>query len=282
MIVAETADGYQFVTQPDHAALAGQFADRWGNDRFDPPAPRAALVAAAYEHDLGWWAYDRRPHLADGTPVDFREMPPDVWSDLYDEGVAVATAVDPYVGLLVAMHGAGLRNRRYGLSPDWPATPPAYAEFVARQEERQSALLAEMREAGDERVSASDAETLSYLHGDGRVPDGHDSPLWTAYRLLQAWDTLSLSFCVTHDPPGYEAVDAVPTAEGEPDATLVVERAADGEFRIDPYPFDAPPLDVTVPLRTVPARSFDDEESLTRAYYDAGREMRTVSLRRAE
>ncbi|PSP50881.1 DUF3891 domain-containing protein, partial [Halobacteriales archaeon QH_1_68_42] len=30
MIVADLGDRYRFVTQPDHAALAGQFADRWG------------------------------------------------------------------------------------------------------------------------------------------------------------------------------------------------------------------------------------------------------------
>ena len=85
MIVAETepapgsAGGYRFVTQPDHAALAGQFADQWGNDAFERPEPAAEVALAAHEHDDGWWPYDRRPHLGgDGPPVDFRGMPADV------------------------------------------------------------------------------------------------------------------------------------------------------------------------------------------------------------
>ena len=118
MIVAETAAGYQFVTQPDHAALAGQFADHWGREEFDRPEPFAPVVLAAYAHDDGWRDYDRRPHLdGAGHPVDFRDMPPDVWTDLYDDGIDAVAETDTYAGLLVSMHGAGLRNQRYGLSP---------------------------------------------------------------------------------------------------------------------------------------------------------------------
>lgn len=138
MIVAETATGYQFVSQPAHAALAGQFADHWGTDRFDRPDPFASLSLAAYAHDDGWYDYDRRPHLdAAGKPVDFREMPPSTWIDLYDEGIDAVVASDTYAGLLVSMHGAGLRNQRYGLSPGWPATPPEFEGFLEREHRRQ-------------------------------------------------------------------------------------------------------------------------------------------------
>ena len=41
MLRLETETGWWLVTHPDHARLAGAFAERWGNDRFLPPEPRA-------------------------------------------------------------------------------------------------------------------------------------------------------------------------------------------------------------------------------------------------
>ncbi|MDZ7701593.1 MAG: DUF3891 family protein [Halobacteriales archaeon] len=214
MIVAETADGYRFVTQPDHAALAGRFADHWGNDAIGRPAAGPRLVMAAYLHDVGWEPFDRRPRLdGAGRPIDFRETPADAWIELYEDGIESAAELDPLAGLLVSMHGAGLRKRRYGLSPGWPATPPTYEAFVERQEARQSRLLDELLDDGAEpQLGPADADLLSALQDSGGPPDGSRSTLWQAYELLQAWDTLSLAFCTTTSPPGYGTIGNVPPA----------------------------------------------------------------------
>lgn len=284
MIVADTGEQFQFVTQPAHARLAGRFADHWGGD-VDRPEPRAATAIAAHRHDTGWVAYDRRPHLDDGgRPVDFREMPPGTWTDIYDDGVDAVAAIDAYAGLLVSMHGVGLRARRYGLSPNWPETPPAYEGFVDRHEDRQARLFEAL---DDGRVSAADRRVLSALHESGRpgTADGvdpADSRLWTNYRLLQAWDTLSLSFCLTASPPGYDRIDDVPTGVGESDVTLTTEPLDEDRFAVDPYPFDTDPLVVSVPVRTVPNDAFDDEHGLAGAYYRAGSERRSFTLERGE
>lgn len=291
MIVAETDGGYRFVTQPAHAALAGQFADRWGNDRVAAPAPRAPVLAATYRHDTGWVAYDRLPHLGeDGRPVGFTDVPATTWIDIYDAGVDAVAEIDAYAGLLVSMHGTGLRRQRYGLSPSWPATSSAYAEFVERQEALQRQLLATLREDG--RVSETDEALLDELHATGVGPTASaerstasaerpslsESRLWTNYKLLQAWDALSLAFCTTAWPPRDGEIRAVPTTYDRADVTLAVERLADGRFRIDPYPFETAPLVVSVPTRTVSTSAFDDEASLVRAYYCARRERLTFTL----
>ena len=280
MIVAQVDETVQFVTQPDHAALAGKFADHWGSDAVERPSPFASLTIAAYTHDDGWWDYDRRPHLdGDGEPVDFREMPADTWTALYDDGIDSVVDIDRYAGLLVSMHGAGLRNQRYGLSPSWPETPKEFAPFVEQEEKRQRRLFDSLRESDDvDHLTAADERALTALHESGSPPSGTDSRLWAHYKLLQAWDALSLSFCVTTSPPGYETIDAVPTGVGD-DVTLSITRVDDGEFRIDPYPFDTAPLDLSVPTRTVRAGAFDDESSLVRKYYEAQRETRSVTLR---
>jgi hypothetical protein len=289
--VAETAAGYQFVTQPDHAALAGQFADAWGSESVDRPDPFESLVLAAYAHDTGWRTYDRRPHLADGEPVDFRDVPVDTWIDLYDEGVAVVAEMDAYAGVLVSMHGAGLRNQRYGLSPEWPETPPEYREFVDREQRRQRGLLDDLLGDGngsvgesaarDPPASEADRTLLRSLHADEGVPDGYDGRLWADYRRLQAWDALSLSFCITDDPPGYGEIGAVPTNGPRDETALSVARVGPDEYTVDPYPFGEAPLVVTLPVRTV-AEPVGDESALARAYYAAGRETRRFTLRRAE
>lgn len=293
MIVAATADRLQFVTQPAHADLAGRFADRWGNDRFEPPEPAPVLRLAAYAHDTGWSDYDLQPHLDDGEPIPFTRMPPDTWTDLYDDGIDAVRETDPYAGLLVSMHGAGLRKRRYGLSPEWPDTPPEYEAFVDRQERRQRELLDEARAAGRD-LGAAETDLLEALHTGRPVPDGYEGRLWTNYRLLQAWDALSLAFCTTAGLPDGKRVERVPlggTGEGQ-ETTLSLSAVEDadegvgesegelegGIVRIDPYPFDEPGLTASVAVRTVDRDAFDTDAQLRDAYYRAERERRAFTL----
>jgi hypothetical protein len=292
VIVADLGDRYQFVTQPAHAELAGQFADHWGGAAARPD-PFESLVLAAYRHDVGWEAYDRRPRLDGGEPVDFRGMPADPWVPLYEEGIDAVVDLDAYAGLLVSLHGAGLRNQRYGLSPEWPETPSEFETFVASEEGRQREMLEELLadDRGDSReapLSSGAEATLASMHDPGRVPGDDAGRLWDDYRRLQAWDALSLSFCITDAPPGYGTVEAVPGADGGAVTLSITRTEADGAgggtFTVDPYPFDTAPLSVTVPVRTVEKTTVeeanvDDGGSVARAYYGAGRETRTVRLR---
>ena len=274
MIVAEADGTVQFVTQPAHAALAGQFADHWGG-AVESPAPRAPAVHAAYAHDDGWLAYDRVPHLHDdGRVVDFRSVPDEVWVDLYEEGVDTVAAADAYAGLLCSLHGAGLRRRRYGLSPSWPDTPPAFEAYVAREEDRQARLATDLQ--ASDRLENTDLALLDALHDTGRPPASPDSRLWRNYQRLQAWDALSLFFC-TAVTPGTTDLERVPTGLNA-ETTVRVERNDEEEYRFDPYPFEAAPLRVTVPARTV-TDDFDSEAALQRRYYESPREERTFTLR---
>jgi len=284
MIVAETANGYRFVTQEAHADLAGQFAQRWGADPFEPPRPRGPLLAAAFEHDAGWHRYDRRPHLHDGGcrdgPVDFRGMPLETWVDLYETGIDLVADLDPYAGLLVSLHGAGLRNKRYGLSPGWPDPPEGAEEFLARQHERQRRLASALVDRADYPVGAAERDLLESLQASRTVPAGYDGRLWHDYTLLQAWDTLSLAFCTTTEPPSYDPIGAVPTAPDRPDTALSVDPQGSGVYAVDPYPFTESPLSVSVPARTVDREAVEaGNDGLTRAYYAADRERIRLELR---
>jgi hypothetical protein len=272
MIVADAGGVLQFVTQPAHAALAGQFADHWGG-AVEAPAPRGPAVHAAYAHDDGWLDYDQVPHLhEDGRVVDFRSVPDDEWTGLYEDGVDAVAAADAYAGLLCSLHGAGLRRRRYGLSPSW-SVDPDFADYVDREEQRQDNLAADL---GD-RLAAADRSLLDALHEHGEPPEGTDSPLWRNYQRLQAWDTLSLALCTSANP-GATTVEPVPVGAGEETAVQV---EPDGEaYRFDPYPFETAPLEVTVPARTVDA-NFDSEAELRRRYYETPRASKSFTFRPA-
>lgn len=283
MIIAETADGYQFVTQSDHAALAGQFAERWGGGDFERPTSAPAAVAAAYAHDDGWVRYDRRPRLGpDDSPIGFTEVPAATWIAIYDRGIEAAVDIDPYVGLLVSMHGTGLRRRRYGLSPSWPATPPAFEDFVDREEDRQHALLADLFDEVIEQVQSADIALLESLHATGGPPPTTTSPLWASYRLLQAWDSLSLSCCTVAAPPAATRLEAVPRGPTSSESALALDGTGSGYITVDPYPFATDPLEVFVPVRTVDRDAFDDERTLMEAYYAASYEVRTFQFRSIE
>lgn len=277
MIIAETADSYQFVTQPDHATLAGTFAEHWGNDLFAPPEPGPPMTIAAYHHDAGWVEYDRRPHLDEnGQPIDFRDMPSETWIDLYEDGIEALVTLDTYAGLLVSMHGAGLRNRRYGLSPSWPATASAYQPFIDREEARQVRLCRQLRDSNE--LSKRDATLLSTLHESSTGVGADSSHLWTNYKLLQAWDTLSLAFCMTPSLPNATDIENVPSSDDSADQTLTIDTIAPDTVRVTPYPFDVTPLDVSVPVRTVQKGAFESDASTARIYYEAKREQKEVTI----
>lgn len=278
MLIADGKDHYRFITQPDHAELAGEFAEHWGNDTFERPEPYAAMVLAADNHDDGWWEYDRKPHLADGDIVDFVSVPAETWIAFYDDGIDAVAELNDYAGLVASMHGSGLRRRRYGLSASWPDTPPAFEEFVDREEERQATLAAGINERSDERLPTVDLSLLSTLHETGTPPGGTESRLWRNYELLQAWDVLSLVLC-TSESPDEATIEPVPVAPGTNDVSLTVTPSGENEFTVDPYPFDESPLTVSVPARIVPKGEYDTEDDLVRAYYGGEHETVRFTLR---
>ena len=72
MLRLETETGWWLVTHPDHARLAGAFAERWGNEKFLPPEPRARVLKGIALHDDGWLARDAKPEITrQGKPSAF-------------------------------------------------------------------------------------------------------------------------------------------------------------------------------------------------------------------
>jgi hypothetical protein len=251
VIVRDLGDAWQVVLQPDHADLSAQFARAWGGggeNGFERPSPLESVVVAAARHDDGWAVWERAPALdRDGVaPRNFLDVEVPSHLAFYRAMIAAVLDHDPYAGLLVSMHGAGIYRGRYGTQPSLKLT---FADEVRDQVE---AFVAEQEE----------------LHGllVGRlgVPE---EERWTNYRLLQVFDRLSLYFCL-RDLEGGEAdaLDPVPCDYEGAEATLAIEPVGSWHVRIDPYPFAEAPARLRLVRRVLPKTSWPDGDAFRRAF----------------
>lgn len=245
VIVHESAGHWQLVQQQHHGKLAGQIAAAWGNGNFAEPRRRDSLVTAASRHDDGWSVWEQWPRLdSDGRPLRFFDVLIPSHLAFYRAAIVDAASVDPYAGLLIAMHGAGIYRERYGTQPGLRNNgadrfPREIESFV---DEMEASYPGWIKEAG-----VTDEER------------------WVDYRLLQTFDRLALYFSglppveadqaisVGHVPVDYEG--------NETELTLTPSAAfehAPTRARIEPFPFRDDPAALTLDRRVIAKDGWDD------------------------
>jgi hypothetical protein len=215
------------VLQPDHAELAAGFADAWAER-----GPRNdSLVLAARRHDDGWAVWERSPLVdADGVPVTFLDVQVPAHLAFYRAGIAAVGDEDAYAGLLVSMHGAGIYRQRYGEDPGLRLT---HADEVRELVE---AFVAEQEASYAARLEAAGAD---------------DDLRWHDYRRLQAYDRLSLLYCMR------DLAASEPFTLG----SFEIEPLGPWAIRIAPFPFEGDgPLELTLARRLVPKRQWTQAE----------------------
>src|SRR5260370_4054025 len=185
MIRLAAEDGWWLVTHPDHARLAGAFAERWGNDLFARPEPRRQVMVGIKTHDDGWTARDAQPEIrGQGLPSAFsvelvgrysafEEIDVADYLAVRERAVDVVAKVDPYAALLVSLHTYNLLTERADRATIAKEQLPLLDAFLERQRLLQKELQAR----------AADGLT---------VEDVAWSRIQDHFRLLQATDNLSL------------------------------------------------------------------------------------------
>ena len=110
-----TDDAVIAIPQPSHAWLSGQIARAWGNDAFDPPAPREAVCLGIEQHDIAWLGWEAEPTLnpATGRPHAFHEVATTQHRALWAQGVRLARGFGLYPALLVSLHANTLYDRYF-------------------------------------------------------------------------------------------------------------------------------------------------------------------------
>jgi hypothetical protein len=227
MIVRDRGDSWQVVLQPDHADLSAQFADAWKA----PGAGFDSLRVATRRHDDGWAVWERAPMIdrETGKPLNFLDVQVPAHLAFYRACIAAVTDDDPYAGLLVSMHGAGIYRQRYGRDPG------LVLSHAAEVKDQVDAFVAEQEGGYPQRVGGIGVE---------------EEERWANYELLQLFDRLSLYFCMRD-------VEAGEPAELQ---GYRLEPLAPWHVRMTPFPFGDGPAPFTLLRRVLPKRDWTQDE----------------------
>jgi Protein of unknown function (DUF3891) len=248
MIVCEVGERWQIVMQTDHADLSGDFARRW-TERTDRSG---SLEVAAERHDDGWAVWEQAPtcDVHSGKPLNFLDVGVLAHLAFYRAGIAAITEQDPYAGLLVSMHGAGIYQGRYGLQPELRLT------FAGEVREQVDAFVAEQEgtfEAREREAGVTEQERRN------------------DYELLQIYDRLSLLFCMndTLAPPAGE----LGGYRFEPDG--------DGAITMTPFPFDGAEQQFSLVRRLVARGEWSNPDAFRRDLFATRPEATSITIRAA-
>lgn len=262
MLRLQTDGGWWLVTHPDHALLAGRFAERWGSAEFAPLEPRADVLAGISHHDDGWRGRDAAPQITRaglpsafsrelvGKYSAFEEIDLDDYLAVRRRAVAEMAEQNAYAGVLVSMHTYDLLSARADRATIANANLPKLDAFLAEQRALQTDLRA--------RIDA-----------DATLPLGqrNDEAFLDGFRLLQACDNLSLLAC-TDFPGAATLLHPLPTRDGAY-RPVAVERVAERCFRLTPTPFSEAETAFTVPARFVSGERFESAAELGERFHAA-------------
>jgi hypothetical protein len=271
MLRLETETGYWLVRHPDHAHLAGQFAEKWGNDRFVSPEPREHVLKGVFRHDDGWIARDAKPTITrQGRPSAysvelvgkysaFEEIDLDDYLAVRDRAVRLIAEKDPYAAILISMHTYNLLTDHADRSTIAPADLPLLDKFLEDQRALQAALRKQIVE--NPKLKSEHKTEAAILHH---------------FRLLQAADYLSLLTCVDFRKP-IHLLHELPTHAGK-GSPVEVKSIASRHFVLNPYPFAESPVTFQFPARHVKGKLFSSSEGLQKAFIAAPVEILSVTV----
>jgi hypothetical protein len=259
MLRTESETGWWLITHPDHARLAGAFAEAWGNERFRAPEPRARVLYGISSHDDGWADRDAHPSITrDGKPSAFstelvgkysafEEIDLAEYLAVRERAVRVIAEQDPYAGLLVAIHTYDLLTNRADRSTIAEEQLPLLDLFLEKQRILRQQLIGLIQQ--DFLLAAKEKEAATIREH---------------FRLLQACDNLSLLTCVAYASPA-NLLHPLSLNDGGK-AEVEVRPIGPRHFQLDPWPFSIAELTFQFPARHIEGRNFGSSAELEAAF----------------
>jgi hypothetical protein len=271
MLRLETETGWWLVTHPDHARLAGSFAERWGNERFRTPEPRENVLKGISRHDDGWATRDAAPQITrQGKPSAFsvelvgkysafEEIDLTDYLAVRDRAVRLIAEEDAYAAVLISMHTYSLLSEHADRSTIAPQELPLLDQFLDQQKVFQDSLV--QRIAADPRFTPEQKTEAAILDH---------------FRLLQATDNLSLLTCVDFCQPSH-LLHPLPLRAGG-HTRVEVRSVGSRHFVLHPYPFVKHSLSFRFPARHVDGKIFPSAGELQRRFEAKPVEMLSVQI----
>ncbi|HQY89912.1 MAG TPA: DUF3891 family protein [Tepidisphaeraceae bacterium] len=235
-------------TQATHARVTSELVRLVGNERIASPANRDLLEQAARHHEDGFADHDSSPKLnGQKYPIDSNELTWQsllpAWSKSTDESIKI----DPWVALLVSVHGLQLSND-ISRAPDGPRRYEMAEmrrmfeanKFQQRQIEIQEKLRASLGMKVDE------VRRMGIAH-DLNAPREMD--LAIDYRLLGAMNVVATALLAG------ESVAGVAPHVHEKSGALVqlILRMHERRLMISPWPFANDRVSINANFKRYPA-----------------------------
>ncbi len=247
MLIRTEADRTILIAQPAHAALSGQLARSWGNERFGPAEPFDDVCLGALLHDIGWIDWEQAPtlNLATGLPHSFLQLSTRDHLEIWETASRRASAFGRYPALLTSMHFTGLYERFHDYSRDSADDARDARALVSRE-------------------LAFQQETIAALRADPTMGAyASDDLLERNRQLVALWDGMSLAIC--HGLAEPRTFRGVPDANGGVNLVLT---PVEGAISVAPWPFSVDELTVRVDGRVVTG-THDDHDLMRQALAEA-------------
>lgn len=264
--MAEEQSPHFVMTMDQHTALSAQFAEHFGNERFEALKPRAQMLHVVANHDAGWKDLDKMAlrDPATGLPYNLVQTP-------FEHIVATSKAspdfngaTHPYCELLSSMHSWGLYNGRYGMSDK------VLLDSLADRNRAAADGMLDGEIARQERLKATleaDPETAEWVQ---------ESRLFQNYKLLQFFDTLALYFNCVPEGERSEACFAHVPMNANEDATIDIKPVGEGVYALSPYPFDRDGIELCFEGRYL--APVDAGDSVSELLQKSSTEIQTIRL----
>jgi hypothetical protein len=131
------------ITQPSHAALAGEIAAKLRGPRV--PALHAGLIRAIALHDAGWGMLDAQAIVlsreARSAPKSFLELSIADFLDAWTHSIQAAQPVSPVGLYMVSRHFWRLADHRVAHGGDGESDRKKLEDFLSRENQRQKRLV---------------------------------------------------------------------------------------------------------------------------------------------
>jgi hypothetical protein len=144
-----SAASYWLITQPDHAALAGELAAHFVSPRF--PCLEESVVRAIAVHDAGWALFGPEqenpsppPTDASGKPLSFLEIVPEDFIRAWSASIDRAEAGSPVGGIMVSRHFCRLGRGRLAAGGDNRTDTRRLLTFLEQEAQRERRLGASL------------------------------------------------------------------------------------------------------------------------------------------
>lgn len=236
MIVTQINTGWQLINQQAHGLLAVQFALHWQIDK--RPKHWVETLIALTEHDDGQDAWEGRNHLTTaGAPLDFQLL--QYSTEQCKQMIQIGLQKSRWNALLMSMHTSFLYEPKRG-------TDKALDEFLDQQTTNQTKWRKE--------ANATKAEA-DY-----------------GYAFLQWCDALSLVLCMDQVPPEGRRLEVSVGPDG---VSYYIRKRVNESLSLEPWPFDAPTVEVHVETFKVEQLAFKNDKQLYNALQDAPVVMKT-------